>query len=270
MQGHSRHSLTVLREGLDAAVGAAGDPAVLATELFAIADLIGREGSLRRTLADPARLGSDRSALMNELMAGKVSAATAALASAVVGSRWSRPLDVVTALETLGEESLLIAAQNAGTLETVEDELFRFSRTVARESALALAFSDPNLPASQKAAMVHSLLDGKATEQAIALIERVVTRRRDLPVARVLQEIVEAAALRRERRVATVTSAVALTSEQVGRLGSALSTSYGVPIQVQVEVDPSIVGGVIVKVGDQLIDGSVTRRLDTAARALVR
>ena len=270
MHGPSRQTLAELRERLDAAVSESGDAAALAAELHSIADLLSNEGSLRRSLANPARPGSDRAALLAQILDGKVSPAASSLAGKVVAGRWTRAWDVVDALEELGQEALLASAESAGALEEVEDELFRFARVVERESALALALSDPAMPKEQKTQLLTSLLDGKAKPETIALVERTVNGRRSVPVDRALLALTEAAAARRSRKIATVTAAHELTPEQVERLTSALSAAYGTAMQVQVEVDPSIVGGVVVQVGDELIDGSVARRLEEAARAVAR
>lgn len=270
MQGPSRQTLAKLRLSLDAAIQQSGDAAVLASELFAIADLLAKEGTLRRSMADPARPGSDRAGLLEGLLEGKVSPTAATLAGAVVAGRWTKPSDLVVAFEELGQEVLLASAESAGVLEEVEDELFRFARLVERESTLALALSDPALPKEQKTLLLSSLLDGKAKPETVALIERTVNGRRSVPVDRALIALTEAAAKRRHRRIATVTAATELSPEQVQRLSEALSRAYGAKMQVQVEVDPEVVGGVVVHLGDELIDGSVARRLEEAARAIAR
>ena len=270
MHGPSRQTLAGLRESLDAAIASSGDAAALAADLFAVADLLTREGSLRRSLANPARTGADRSGLLVELLTGQVSPSATTLAGAVVAGKWTKAWDVVTGLEELGQEALLASAEAAGALEDVEDELFRFARVVERESALALALSDPAVPGAQKAELVSSLLTGKAKPETIALVERTVVGRRSVPIDRALIALTEAAAARRSRRIATVTAAHELTPQQVERLSAALTASYGIAMQVQVEIDPSLVGGVVVQVGDELIDGSVARRLEEASRAVAR
>lgn len=270
MHGPSRQTLVGLRERLDSAIAESGDAAALAADLFSVADLLSREGSLRRSLANPAREGSDRAGLLTQLLQGQVSAKAGELAGEVVAGRWTKAWDIVTSLEELGQEALLASAEAAGALEDVEDELFRFARVVERESSLALALSDPAVPSEQKSQLVSSLLTGKAKPETIALVERVVIGRRSLPVDRALIALTEAAAARRSRRIATVTSAHELTAAQIERLSAALSASYGMTMQVQVEIDPDLVGGVVVQVGDELIDGSVARRLEDASRAVAR
>lgn len=270
MQGPSRQTYADLRVALDVAVSEGGEATTLASELYSISDLLGGQGSLRRSLGDSSRSGADRAALLTKILGTQVSASASKLAAAVVSGRWTKPSDIVVAFDTLGDEALFADAESAGSLDAVEDELFRFARVVERESALASALSDPALPATQKSGLLQTLLEGKATPQTLALIERAVNGRRTVPVDRALVLLTEAAAARRSRTIATVTSAVELSPEQLERLKTTLSSTYGANMQVQVEVDPSLVGGLVVQVGDELIDGSVSRRLDTAARALTR
>lgn len=275
MDGGSRESYATLLTRVDQVLGtaAAVDAAsrsALAADLFAVVDLLGSSSGLRRALADPAMPAAARSQLITGLLGSQVSPEAAAIIADVAAARWPRPTYLIRVLELLGLQVLLGAAEADSTLEDVEDELFRFARVVASESSLSLALSDPALPLTRKVSLVEALLDGKAAPSTIALVVRTVAARRGLPIERALAELAELAAARRRRSLATVRAAVPLTDEQIQRLTAALNQMYQRSVDVAVEVDPAVVGGLVVQVGDEVVDGSIARRLVEAARQVVR
>ncbi|CAM5260072.1 F0F1 ATP synthase subunit delta [Streptomyces hirsutus] len=183
-------------------------------------------------------------------------------------SRWSQPRDLVDALEELADLADLTAAQKAGALDTVEDELFRFRRIVSSSNDLRAALTDRKATASAKSGLLHSLLGRKAH----AATERPATRLVNAPRGRSLEAGLESlsklAAERRHRMVAVVTSAVPLSDSQKQRLGAGLAKLYGRQMHLNLDVDPSVVGGIRVQVGDELINGSLADRLEDASRRL--
>jgi F-type H+-transporting ATPase subunit delta len=232
--------------------------------------LLDREPGLRRALADPARSTDDRAGLLENLLTGKVSAEALDVLRVLVGGRWSTAADLVDAAELLAVQAELSAAEKAGALADVEDELFRFYRVVDGDTRLAGALSDTTAAADRKASLVRDLLGGKATDFTVRLVELAVNglggRRFDAS----LQRLIELTAERRDRQVAYVRVAAPLTDEQEQRLSTRLSGIYSRDISLKVTVDPTIVGGATVQVGDDLYDGSVARRLDQARTALAK
>src|SRR3954464_14710754 len=149
MHGASRDALAAARERLDAlTANTAVDAGSLADELAAVTALLDREVSLRRVLTDPAQAGEAKATLVQRLIGGQVSGATADLVSGLVRSRWSQTRDLVDALEELASIADLTAAQRTGTLDDVEDELFRFARIVGSNTGLRAALTDRKATAS--------------------------------------------------------------------------------------------------------------------------
>jgi len=163
---------------------------------------------------------------------------------------------------------VLAAAENAGRLDAVEDELFRFSRVVAADVGLRDAFSARSEGSERKSELVHRLLDGKAAPETARLAVQAAVAPRGLRTEQVLENFVEAAAYRRRQLVAEVISAVPLTERQRERLGAALRRIYGRPIRLNTDVDPAVVGGLRVQLAGEVIDGTVLARLDDARRRL--
>ncbi|NEK57402.1 F0F1 ATP synthase subunit delta [Geodermatophilus sabuli] len=247
-----------------------GDEIVgLADELFAVARLLGEQVGLRRALSDPSGKPAERSALARRVFGGKVSDAALDLVETVARQRWSRPLDLVEAAEILATDAALDAADARGELDGVEDELFRFGRIVAGDPALSRILTDRAAPAAGKTALLDRLLADRVSPITALLLRNHLTTRHVGNAETAIERLSEVASSRRGRSVAHVTSAVPLTAAQEQRLAGVLSRLYGRPIGLQVTVDPSVLGGLVIRVGDEVIDGSIVHRLEAAGRRLV-
>jgi F-type H+-transporting ATPase subunit delta len=269
MIGASREALAAARERLDALTDSTSvDAAQLAAELAAVTALLDREVSLRRVLTDPAQAGEAKAELAQRLLGNQVSGATADLVSGLVRSRWSQSRDLVDALEELADTADLTAAQKAGTLDNVEDELFRFGRIVSSNTELRAALTDRKATVSAKSELLRSLLGGRADAATERLVTRLVTAPRGRSLETGLESLSTLAAERRDRVVAVVTSAVPLTDGQKQRLGAALAKLYGRQMHLNLDVDPEVLGGIRVQVGDEVINGSLADRIEDAARRM--
>jgi F-type H+-transporting ATPase subunit delta len=172
------------------------------------------------------------------------------------------------ALEDLGADAVLAAAEQEGRLDRVEDELFRFERLVAADQGLRDALINQDASTANKAALVSRLLDGKVAPEAVRLARQAVLAPRGRRFPQVIKEYLRLAARRREQLTAVVTSAIALDAAQHARLRAALSGLYGRPVFVTAVVNPELLGGVHVRIGDDVVDGTVARRLEDARRAM--
>ena len=158
--------------------------------------------------------------------------------------------------------ALLEVARVEGRLAEVEDELFRFARTFEAADELRLALIDPMLPVDRRIAVVEDLLGGKALRVSVALASFIVAAGRAGELPEIVDRFVELAAAEHRRAVAEVRVAVPLTQEQTDRLRDALNRATGKDVEVKVVVDPSVLGGVLARVGDVVIDGSIRHRLE--------
>ncbi|HVS69134.1 MAG TPA: F0F1 ATP synthase subunit delta [Mycobacteriales bacterium] len=264
MQGASRNSLGALRDRLPAD----GDLTALSDDLFAVVSTLGGRASLRRALSDPAASRFAKVEVVDRLLTSRIDAASLDILREAVSSRWSQSRDLVDALEEIAVDAALITAQTAGDLDAVEDELFRFSRIVEGDPPLRAALTNRELAADPKRQLLHKLLDGKVNGVTYKLIERVVLEPRGRTIERALQDLSGLAAQRRDRLVAHVTSATELSEAEQSDLTVALSRTFGHELKLQVVVDASLIGGLTVRVGDELIDASVARQLEEARRTL--
>nr|WP_231134350.1 F0F1 ATP synthase subunit delta [Motilibacter deserti] len=262
----SRAALDELREQLRGRLEGESR-ATVASELLAVAALLGRESALRATLSDPSAAADAKAGLVDTLLGGRLSPVALDTTRAAVRARWSRAADLPDAVEALGAEAAFAEAEATGALDRVEEELFRFSRTVVGEAQLRRALSGGTLPVEGRVALLRDLLGQRASPVTAQLLEHVVGSLRGRRLEEALDTLVELAAERRSEVVAEVTVAAPLSAEQETRLGTVLSRIYGRAVRLQVEVDPSVLGGVVVRVGDEVVDGSVLHRLDQARRA---
>jgi F-type H+-transporting ATPase subunit delta len=191
-----------------------------------------------------------------------------ALAEAVARLRWSRPIDLVDAMMELAVEVSLDAAGARGELDDVEDELFRFARIVAGDRELARILGDDMAPAEGKTALLDRLLSGRVSPVTEQLLRNVLTGPHAGNAEAAIERLSEVASRRRGQTIAWVTSAVALTAAQEQQLTDVLSRLYGRTVGLQVTVDPSVLGGLVVRVGDEVINGSIAHRLEVAGRRL--
>ena len=269
MRGASRASFAGLSERLTAEdITSATVATGLGDELFAVVGLLDTEHGLRRALADPGKPAAEKGAVAAALLHGKVTPRTEALVVAVTESRWASPGDMTDAIEQLAIEAMVLGAQADGNLDDLEDELFRFGRVVVGQPALRAALASTSLPRERKQDLLGALLDGKVTAVTLRLINQMVAHPRGRSLNAALDLCADIAARRREQLIAVVRSAVELSVNQRRRLAEALSGSYGHEVHLNVVLDPSVVGGISVQIGDELIDGTVASQLAAVRRKL--
>jgi F-type H+-transporting ATPase subunit delta len=159
-------------------------------------------------------------------------------------------------------QAFLEVARAEGHVAEVEDELFRFARAYAASDELRLALTDPHLLVDRKVAVIRDLLERKALAVSQALVLAVVVAGRAGELEQIVDRFVELAVAERAHEVAEVRSAVPLSDEDVERLREALSQATRKNVEVKVVIDPDVLGGIVTKMGDLVIDGSVRHRLD--------
>ncbi|CAB4818579.1 MAG: ATP synthase F1 subunit delta [Actinomycetota bacterium] len=158
--------------------------------------------------------------------------------------------------------ALFEIARAEGTLDTVEDELYRFARALEGSEALRNSLTDEQIPASRRQSIVEDLVGGSASPTTVQLVSMVVGsgRGRDLPA--IVDSLVARASSAKNLELAEVRTAVPLTGDQESRLAAALAAATGKSVNLKVVVDPSVIGGVVATIGDTVIDGSVRSRIE--------
>jgi F-type H+-transporting ATPase subunit delta len=265
MDKTSRDSLRRVTAQLEERDGTAAQQ--VSDGLFSVAVVLDTAPSLRRAFTDPSSSQEGRRQLVASLFGSQLNGPALEVLQDLVAAPWDGPTDLREAVEVVATTAAMTAAEAAGTLDDVEDELFRFARLLERETALRSALTDHGLPAERKAGLVGSLL-ATASPTTRRLIELAVTRPGEKSLEGRLRELEQLAAARRLMVVADVRVAQPLDVTQTARLTTALNRIYGRAVHLQVTIDPAVAGGVQVRVGDEVLDGTVARRLGDVRRRL--
>jgi F-type H+-transporting ATPase subunit delta len=264
MRGISAKSLNEVLTAVDAASGSMSD---LGAELFGVVSTLDGEPALRRVLTDPSTEAPAKVGLVKQIFGSQVGKDTLGVLNAAVSGRWASPRDLTDALETAGVAAHVAAADAAGDLDALETELFEVGRLVRSDAELRQTISDRTIPAEAKAGLLANLLGGKVTDATLALAAQAAAARTG-SFEKALSAFGETAAARRKRLIAEVRVAYELDDAEKTRLAEALAAKYGRDVHLNIVVDPSIVGGIAVSVGDEVVDGSMSTRLEVARRRL--
>ena len=268
--GSSRQSLQVARGALDVAVkGATGAAAAsLSADLFVVAKTLHGSLSLRRAITDPSRDAAAKATLVKDLFKS-LSASAIDLTAKVSSLRWSSSGDLVQVLEQLAIEAQASAANIDGVLDRIEDELFTAEQSVTASPELRKALITVGAD-DAKIGIIKDLFAKNASPHTVALLSQLVTTLRGRSIEVAFHDYKYALAARRNRVIALVRVAVALTDAQRDRLATALTAQVGQPVRINIEVDPTVLGGVAIKFADELVDGTVVNRLANAGRSMAR
>jgi len=276
-------------EGYSAAVfEEAGAVAALAAELRAVEELVATSSDLRFALTDTATPPAARRAVISDLLEGRVSAPARRLAAFVVGSvpgphitaalAWvatqarhlsegqpfePEPLSFLAARERVeGFAAAIFEGVSTADLEEIEDQLFRFARTVQSAPALRGAFTDRDRPVGARQGIAHDLLEAKVQAETLQLVDYTIAGGRARDFVGTLDWLVEATARVRGWRVARVRSAREVDADQRAELAESLSRLVGHPVELQVILDPTLLVGAVVRVGDLQVDATARARLN--------
>ena len=236
----------------------------VARELFDAARVLAGSAPLSGALADWAAPPYSRTKVVTDVFAKAYTATTVTLLEAVVAERWSTAADMVDGVQELAVR----AASRAQPGVDVEGELFQFSRAVDSHSDLELALGSRLGEASVKGDLVRSLLGTRASEATTLIVSSLVQQPGERRVRQLLLRAERIVADERGRVVARVTAATPLSADQSTRLRETLSAKYGRDVSLNTVLDASVVGGLRVQIGDDVIDASVSSRLADLRRRL--
>jgi len=235
----------------------------VARELFAAARTIAESSQLSAALSAWGIPGEARAGVVAQVFAA-FQPTTLALLKAVAAERWSSLEDLIAGIEALAIRAAAIAEPKAD----VESELFEVARIVAANPELELALGSRLGEASAKGSLIESILTGRASEATTLIVSSLVQQPRERRVRSLLSRALRLVADQRGRTVATVYAATALDASQLERLGASLSERYGAQVALNLVVDPTVVGGVRVEIGDDVIDATVSSRLNDLRQRL--
>ena len=275
MKAASREAQAKVSEKLDQLIQNSDNAVAVAmnvgAELFLIVNQLDGERALRIAVADNSVESSQRTGIMRDVFSAKVADPTLEVLLAAAEQEWSTPREFRTGLVNLGRRAIARGAEKDGKLEQVETELYQLANVLEREKDLTQLLSDRTAASEKKRGLLANVIYGKVTMFTEALALQVIGRPRHNPVDDLVELSSEFAGMR-GKTVARVTTAEELSDSQRGVLAQKLEKIYGREMAIHSEVDPSLLGGVVIRVGDEVIDGStrgkLTRlRTDVAANA---
>lgn len=240
-------------------------------ELVAVGQMLDREIVVTRYLTVPAEDAAPRVTLIERLVSGKVGDATLDILRLAVSERWSANADLVAAIEHISRQALLEVAERENKVDEVEDQLFRFSRILDAQPRLAILLGDYAVPVEGRVGLLRKVLDGSSGSVnpiVRALLTQTIELLRGQNADEAVQFLAEVAVARRGEVVAQVNAAAELSDEQRGRVTEVLSRIYGHPVAVQLQVDAELLGGLLISVADEVIDGTLSSRLAAAEAQL--
>ncbi|MDA3021393.1 MAG: F0F1 ATP synthase subunit B/delta [Actinomycetota bacterium] len=242
----------------------------LSDELAAVYTLLLREPTLARYLTETGGSADAKKALLEQLLASKVSPGTLEILGNAVAARWSTTTDFVNCVEYVARLSLLERAEREQQTDEVAEQLFRFGRMLEEQPQLTSLLSDYREPASGRVDLLRSVLNAKssANPTTLALLAQTVELLHGERVDEAVQNLARLAVGRRGEIVAEVSAAAELSDAQLQRLTEILARIYHHPVSVNLIVGPRLLGGLSVTVGDEVIEGTLSSRLAAAAMKL--
>jgi F-type H+-transporting ATPase subunit b/F-type H+-transporting ATPase subunit delta len=274
MRSSSRRALANVGDRFDTIAKDLDNPALekLADELVSVAKLLNREVVVTRYLTVSAEDSAPRVRLLEQLVAGKVDDPTLDVLKTAVSERWSASSDLIDAIEHVARQALLELAEREEQVDEVEDQLFQYSRMLEAQPRLSILLGDHTTPVEGRVGLLNNVLKGAgggSNKITRALLSNTVELLRgQQPVDEALQLLTEVAVARRGEVVAQVSAAAELSDAQRTRLTEVLSRVYGHPVAVQLQVDNDLLGGLLIAVGDEVIDGTLKSRLAAAEAQL--
>ena len=256
MGSATRQALASAREALGALGGT--DGLAVGEQLFEAARVIGDSAPLRSLLADPSAAAADKAAVIDQLFSTLGVSARSLLATTVAAT-WSTQDDLLAGIE---EIAIRAVASSAPKGTSIEAELFAFLAAVTSDAELELAVGSKLGSPASKSALVASLLGGKASAQTTAIINHLVQQPRGRRIGELVRDAADTVADQAGLAVATVITAAPISAAQLDRLRASLAKSYGRDLEINQVIDPSIIGGIRVQIGDDVIDGSVSTRIN--------
>ncbi len=264
LRGASAESRTELISQLESSPG--GDTAKLGEELFGVATVFRGEPALRRIVTDASIEPAAKADLVGNVFGNALGANSLELVKTAVQQRWAGSRDLADVIENLGVVASVRSAGGDGP--RISDELFEVRQLIDGAAGLRSALSDPSRSGEDKVALLRGLFGGKVLPATLLLLEQASSGTHGA-IDGALEDFQHSAANAIGEKIATVHTARELSASDRERLAQALGAQYDTSIHLQVVVDPDVIGGLRVEIGDDVIDGTVANRLEDAQRRLV-
>ena len=273
MRSASRRALKSVTDRFDTIAKDLDNPELekLSGELVSVAKMLDGEIVVTRYLTLPSEDAAPRVRLLERLLSGKVGDPTLELLRAAVSERWSANSDLIDAVEHVSRQALLEVAAREDRVDEVEDQLFRFARILEAQPRLSVLLGEYGAPAEGRVGLLRNVLksaSGRSNRITNSLLAQTIELLRGQSADEAVMFLAEAAVARRNEVVAQVSAAAEPSDAQRTRVTEVLSRIYGHPVAVQLQIDAALLGGLLISVGDEVIDGTLSSRLIAAEAQL--
>lgn len=245
-----------------------GDLKAMAHDMLRVTDTLDANSQLRRIVTDPAADPEAKAQLIDNVFRGKIHDDVVDLAMGMARAHWSDEDDFAASIGRIAAFAVMDDAERKGKLVQLADEMFAVEQFLTKERRLRDAFSDKLKTPEQRMKLVTDVFEGHLSEHTLLMLKRMVWAPRHAGVISALRTHTQIAAERRDRQVAVITAAMPLTEEQMEKVERILASRYGMNVQIHVRIDPEIVGGMRIVIGDDIVDGTLSSRLAAIQRDL--
>lgn len=247
----------------------AGKEQDFAGQLFALSDVIATSATVSRSLTDAARKADDRAQLASDLFSAKLDSEVSDILQYLVRQHWASDEDFFVGIEELGIETILTGADAENVLNRLEDEIYQVMRSLTDERELRTALSSDTRSVQDRSELARQAF-ARLHPLTLFLVVRAVERTSKVTLTQSLHHYMELSSKRNHHLVANVTAAVPLTDTQETRLASILTKKYGQDVSLHVSLEPEVIGGLRIHIGDDVIDGTLLKRVNDMRKAITQ
>ena len=241
----------------------------IGNELFSLTNVLDHNIQLERALTDPSRPVADKVAVLETLVGGKAHPLTMEIMTDLVARRWSRAKDIANAVEDFGIDAMMYYADATDATLKVSVELAELHSALLGLPVVRAKLYDDQAPSEARVKLFHELFDGKHLNKVTArLAEHATCNLRRRRYLETIQWLINKFSRHMGESMVTVTTATPLTSEQIARLTKVYSAKAGRAVHINSVVDPSVLGGMRIQIGDEVTDNTVVAQLENLRRTV--
>ncbi|WP_288239952.1 F0F1 ATP synthase subunit delta [uncultured Bifidobacterium sp.] len=239
----------------------------IGNELFSVTNVLDRNIRLERALTDPSRPVEDKVALLNKLVGDQAHEMTMEILTDLVGRRWSRVSDIANAVEDFGVDGMMYYADATDATLQVSIELAELHSALLNLPVIRSGLSSDRAPAEARIKLLYALVGNKDLNKVtMRLAEHAACNPRNRRYLSTIHWLINKFSRHMGESMVTVTTAAPLKQEQVDKLIVVYSKKLGRPVHINSNVDPTVIGGMRIEIGDEVTDNTVVAQLQQLQR----